>query len=218
MYNFPHKRQGLLVAITSIMAIFAIIVVLVAGFFIVYSRSHVNGLSMLPTLNAELDTTNDRDVVYINRFADIDKGDIVVLDLRKNSNFSGYTIKRLIATGGDIVNITYNSKTIEYDLTVNGKVVYSKPHKAFGNNTYNSFVQYVNNHNQDTTRIRYDLNGDLEGVVIKPNEIFVLGDNWDLSKDSSAVGPFKQSTIVGRVDIVVKPSQNELWQVLKRIF
>ncbi len=219
MYNFPHKRKGLLIAITSVMVVFAILVVLVSGFFVVYSRAPVNGVSMLPTLNSSLQDTGKRDIVYINRFADARKGDIVVLDVSSHNEFNGdYAIKRLVATGGDIVNIVYNDQTLGYDLLVNGKVICSKPQKGFSCNTYESFVQYVGNHSLDSTRVKYAENGDLSGLIIKSNEIFVLGDNWDGSKDSSLVGPLKKSTLVGRVDIIVKPNQNELWQVLKRIF
>ena len=207
-----------MVAITSVMAVFAIIAMLVAGLFVVYSRTYVNGPSMLPTLNSSLQDTGKRDIVYINRFARAHQGDIVVLDLRKNPNFTGYAIKRLIASGGDVVNIVYNDQTLEYDLVVNAKVVYSKPQKGISYNTYDRFRQYVTDHSMDSTRIKYADNGDLLGVIIKSNEIFVLGDNWDGSKDSSEVGPLKKSTLVGRVDIIVKPGQNELWQVLKRIF
>lgn len=206
-----------MIAIISIMALFTLIVTFVAGLFVVYSRSYVNGHSMLPTLNSSLDLTGERDIVYINRFDDAEKGDIVVLDLRDYQNFKGYAVKRLIATEGDIVNIEYDIQVRQYNLVVNNKIVYSKPHQDFGYNTYSAFRQYINNHSQDFTRIKY-IDNEPQGIIIKSNEIFVLGDNWDLSKDSSLVGPFKKSTMIGRVDIIVKPNQNELWQVLKRIF
>jgi len=204
--------------ITIVMVFCAIIVTIVSTFFIVYSRSKVNGYSMLPTLNSSFEKYKKNDIVYINRFSNVRTGDIVVLDLSKNANFNGYAVKRLIATEGDIVNIVYDGVDREYDLIVNNKVFYSMEYQDFGYNTYNSFLQYVSNHQHDTSRIYRDLDGNIQGIIIKSNEIFVLGDNWNLSKDSSMFGPFKKSTIVGRVDIIVKPNQNEFWQVLKQIF
>ena len=217
MYKLPRTKINLLRAIAVAIAIFAIVVSVCTVFNVVYIRTYVNGKSMQPTLNTSFDITDKRDVVYINRFAKVSIDDIVVLDLRNHPNFSGYTVKRLIATEGDIVNIVYNSQSQEYDLLVNDAVFYSKPNLGGGYNTYNSFLQYIENHEQDASRI-YKENDIAQGVIVKKGEIFVLGDNWEVSKDSSLVGPLKKNTIVGRVDIVVKPHQNEFVQILKRIF
>ena len=217
MYKFPLKRLMLMKIITIVMVFCAIIITIVSSFFVVYSRSKVNGYSMLPTLNSSFEKYKKSDIVYINRFANVCTGDIVVLDLSKHPNFSGYAVKRLIATEGDIVNIVYDGADREYELLVNNKVFYSMEYKDFGYNTYNSFLQYVSNHQYDTSRI-YRVNDEIQGIIIKSNEVFVLGDNWDLSKDSSMFGPFKKSTIVGRVDVIVKPYQNEFLQILKQIF
>ena len=184
----------------------------------VYIRTPVNGLSMLPTLNSTYEQTSKRDVVYINRFAKVRVGDIVVLDLRKHPNFDDYAIKRLVAVEGDIVNIEFDATNMLFNLVVNGEIVESRPHKTFGYNTYSCFNQYVANHEQDATRISKTEQGEVEGVIIKKGEIFILGDNWDKSKDSSLVGPVAKKTIVGRVDIVVKPTQNEFLAILRRIF
>lgn len=171
---------------------------------------------MHPTLNAEYSNTNEQDVVYINRFRKGKVGDVVVLDLRKHISFGDYAIKRLVAVEGDVVNIEFDGTN--YNLIVNGKIIDSRPDKTLGYNTYSSFIQYIENHKHDTTRISKSENNDINGVIIKSGEIFVLGDNWEQSKDSSLVGPINKSTIVGRVDIVVKPTQNEILTILKRIF
>ena len=219
MYKLPKQNLIVLKIITCVIVFFAIISSLVAGFFVVYIRTYVNGNSMYPTLNSTYEQTNKRDIVYINRFAKVDIGDVVVLDLRKHPNFDNdYAIKRLIAKSGDIVNIEFDEQQLIYNLIVNGNVIQSKEHKLFGYNTYSSFEQYINNHKHDLTRVSVDEGDNVKGVIIKSGEIFVLGDNWEESKDSSLVGPLNSNTIVGRVDIVVKPSQNEFFSILKRIF
>lgn len=216
MYKLPKLKISWLRVITFVIALFALISLAVASFNICFIRTTVKGSSMYPTLNHMYEQTNKQDVVYINRFADIDKGDVIVLDLTKHPSFGNYTIKRLVATEGDRVKITLDTSNMEFSLIVNNNVVYVKPYDD-GFNTYNSLNQYIYNHQHDPSRIVQDENGD-NNVIVKKDEIFVLGDNWEMSKDSSLVGPFSIKNIVGRVDIVVNPNQNELFQILKRIF
>ena len=218
MYQIPKGRLIILRIITCVVIFFALIISLVAGFFVVYTRTYVNGTSMSPTLNEMYSQTGKRDKVYINRFNKGKVGDIVVLDLRQDANFGNYTIKRLIALEGDIVNIEFDSQELQYNLVVNGKVIQSKQNKQGGYNSYGCFVDYVTMHEQDETRVIKNEQNEVEGIIIKKGEIFVLGDNWDVSKDSSLVGPIDKNTIVGRVDIVVRPKQNEFLTILKRIF
>lgn len=218
MYKIPKGRLILLRVITAVIVFFALITSLVAGFFVVHTRTYVNGASMAPTLNATYSQTGQRDIVYINRFSKGKVGDIVVLDLRQHSTFGNYIIKRLVAVEGDIVNIVFDENNLRYSLIVNGVTVESKENKQGGYNTYGYFSNYVSQHKQDATRVIQNEQNEVEGVKIKTGEVFVLGDNWDMSKDSALVGPLPQKSIVGRVDIVVKPNQNEILAVLKRIF
>lgn len=217
MYNLPIKKIRAFKIITFVMIVLALISSSVVSINVTYIRTYVNGNSMYPTLNSSFEQTGKCDVVYINRFATSQVGDIVVLDLRNHSSFGNYAIKRLIATEGSVVNITLDAVNMKYDLIVNGKCITSKPYQQ-GFNTYNNLQQYITNHEQDNSRIIKDESDELAGVMVKKNEIFALGDNWETSKDSALVGPFNISTIVGRVDIVVKPDENEFLCVLKRIF
>ena len=217
MYKIPKARLIVLKIIISVIVFFALISSLIAGFFVFYIRTPVNGTSMVPTLNIEYEATSQKDIIYVNRFNKGRIGDIVVLDLRQHIEFEDYTVKRLVAEEGDIVNIIFDNQSLTYNLVVNGEIVESKPNKQFGYNTYSCFQQYVSYH-QDSDRVIKNDQNKIEGIIIKSGEIFVLGDNWDVSKDSSTVGPISKSAIVGRVDIIVKPTQNEILTVLKRIF
>ena len=212
------KKLWLLRVMAVAITIFAIITMAFASFFTIYCRTYVNGTSMLPTLNSSLSQTSKRDVVYINRFAKVNVGDIIVLDLTDNINFKTYVIKKLVAREGDIVNIIYDNNEMQYNLIVNNEVVDSKPYQDLGYTTYDNFTQYISTHKHDSTRIAKDGNGSIKGVIIKPGELFVLGENWNISKDSALFGPFSDKTLVGKIDIVIKPGQNEFMQVLKSIF
>lgn len=216
MYKLPTNKTFWLKVITIVIAFFALISLLVASFNVCFIRTSVKGASMYPTLNYMYNQTRKQDIVYINRFATANEGDIVVLDLTKHPNFGNYSVKRLIATGGDKVKITLDVTKMELNLIVNNYTFYTKSYDE-GFNTYNSLNQYISNHQQDSSRIVQDEDGD-DCIIVKSNEIFVLGDNWTVSKDSSLVGPFNKNVLVGKVDIIVKPNQNELLQILKRIF
>lgn len=216
MYQISKGRLILLRVITAVIVFCALIVSAVAGFFTVYTRTYVKGVSMTPTLNEIYAQSGKKDVVYINRFNKGKVGDIVVLDLRDHPNFENYAIKRLVAVEGDIVNIAFDNQG--YHLIVNGKTIQTKEKKQGGYNTYGCFRDYILLHEQDTTRVIKDDQNQVEGIKIKQGEIFVLGDNWDGSEDSSKVGPLPKKTLVGRVDIVVKPGKNEICTILKRIF
>jgi signal peptidase I len=209
MIKLPTTQTILLKTETLVIVFFAIISTMVAGFFTIYIRVPVNGLSMFPTLNSNLEQTGQRDIVYINRFSKIRRGDVVVVDATDTSMFGGYIIKRLIAVGGDTVNIISNHDEQRYDLQVNGVIVDSREYSA-GHNTWRSFSSYLQN--VDSSK------KNSQGLIIGDNEVFVLGDNWNKSKDSSLIGAFKAKDVVGKIDFIIQPSDNEFVRILKEIF
>ena len=214
MYQIPRKRLILFKLITLVIIPFAVFWTLVAGFNIFYTRAYVNGLSMHPTLNNQLSTTNKRDVIYIDNFADVSKNDIIVMDLRAHPDFKNYTIKRLIATAGDVVTIDIQNDC--YELRVNNQLIYTKDLNN-GLNTYTSFNQYIQEHIYQSSRILRLDNG-VYGVKVNEGEIFVLGDNWNVSKDSSLVGPINEKSVIGKVRFIINPNENEFISILKSIF
>ena len=205
--NIKFLRWLLVMAI-----ICGIIASVFAGFFIVFARTTVSGPSMYPTLNYNFYATGKSDIVYINRFADVSNDDIVVLDLTKDERFGKFVVKRLIASEGDVINMQYDSNTMQYNVIVNGKIKYSRPYRPNnpGYSSYRNFERYLNNAPADKKNEN--------GLIIGKNEVFVMGDNWDESEDSTTHGCFKTDTIVGEVRIVVKPNQNEIIQIFKQLF
>ena len=218
MYKSPTKRLCLIRIITCVVVFFAL---LSSGYIlinVVYIRTPVNGSSMYPTLNLDYEATGKRDFVYINRFADVNIDDIVVLDLRNNPNFTGYAVKRLIAKEGDIVNIVWDGQTQKYNVLVNNNIIYSKPYQQGGYETYDNFKSNILNNEEYNKDIVKNDNNEILGLRIAKNQVFVLGDNWNISKDSSIYGTFAESTIVGKVDIIIQPKDIEVWEIIKKIF
>lgn len=177
------------------------------AFNITYTKSEVKGNSMCPTFY-------DGDRVFINKFQKGKVGDIVVADIENEENWDHtlegrYIVKRLVAKEGDTVKITEEDGI--YKLIVNDNVVETKTAGA-KLSSYINFVLYVNEHMHDESRIN---NG---AVVVKAGEIFLLGDNWEVSYDSSSVGPIHESCLVGRVDIIVSGDQNIFWGAIKGVW
>ena len=214
MYKNPTKRLILFRVITIVIIPFALFWTLLAGFNVLYTRAPVSGLSMYPTLNRELSTTNKHDVIYINNFGKFHKNDIVVMDLRDNPDFGDFIIKRLVATAGDVVSITIEDN--HYALKVNTQLIYTKSFKE-GLDTYLAFINYIKEHMYQSSRI-VKLANEEYGVKVNDDEVFVLGDNWNVSKDSATVGPLKKKTIIGKVGFIVPAGQNEFISIVKQIF
>ena len=200
-------------AIAVIALVFALCSALLAGFFIIHIRVPVNGMSMYPTLNYNLQETNRRDVVYINRFKKPLHNDIVVLDLTDNTNFGNYSIKRLIAVEGDVVNIVADTENLQYNLIVNGAVVDHRPIIVGQVNECSTYINFINLLSEADSSQKTE-----SGLKIGKNQIFVLGDNWNVSKDSSLYGTFNKNTLVGKVDFIIHSNGNEIVQLFKQIF
>lgn len=206
--NKPLKIT--LITITSIALFFLL---LALAFNIVYIKTKVSGLSMYPTLNSSGETLQDR--IYINRFDDGKTNDIVVAYIADEKQWlnlknEDYVVKRLIGKGGDKIKLVKTGE-FTYEVLVNGKALYSTQTTLTVNSYYN-FLQYVELNKLDPTRIEDG------AVVVKPGEVFIMGDNWEASYDCASCGPISKDCIVGRVDIIVPKTQNIVWGTIKGLF
>lgn len=202
------KNKKVWISIGCVVSVLLIIILsLILTFNITYTKSDVSGNSMVQTFF-------DGDRVFINRFEKGQVGDIVVADIKNEENWDhtlegSYIVKRLVASAGDRVKIVRVGE--EYSLYVNDELIYTK--NAGGLlSTYSNFVAYVTNNQTDTTRI------DNGSVIVKEGEVFLLGDNWEVSYDSATVGPIRKSSLVGRVDIIVPKGDNIFWGAIKGVW
>ena len=177
--------------ITETVAYALIFVVLVFTFF--FRIVGVEGDSMQQTL-----TPNDY-VLITDFFYTPQRGNIVVItepDSDENKTFELYNdenitaepdnnknvplIKRIIAVGGDVVDLKNG------ELYVNGKLIQE------------SYISDA------VTALRFD-EPDIYPLTIKEGEVFVLGDNRPRSKDSRTLGPITQDHILGLAFFRVYP-------------
>lgn len=178
------------------------------SFTIVYDYAPVYGVSMQPTLNKLGGTKSDN--VYINKFAKIDYGDIVVVE-KFEYNEVNHIIKRVIGLPGDIIEILKDDdgeiyvfrngyKLVEYYI-LNIRTT-GDPNNLGMKTTLENFnaLMQLEKTNPEATIAEFDQFGRL---IVQPNQVFVLGDNRGNSIDSSVDGPFLMEDVVGRVDHVV---------------
>lgn len=121
------------------------------------------------------DTVHDGDVVYALREFHAERGDIVIIDVSDDDEFSAGTvniIKRLIAKEGDCVKCEAG-------------VVYVKP---AGGEYVPLDEPYTKGRTPDFAEVR-----------VGEGEIFFLGDHRDVSHDSTEVGTRLYSDIIGVV-------------------
>lgn len=152
--------------------IYAIILILLIFTFL-FRVVGVHGLSMYPTLN-------NGDWLTVNSIpTKINQGDIVVVTQPNSLNEP--LIKRVIAKGGDTINIDF----IEHTVTVNGVTMY-EPYIA-----------------EPTSRM-----GDFVYPLVVPDGcLFVMGDNRNDSLDSrfKTIGFIDERYVLGVAQVRIFP-------------
>lgn len=221
---------------------FLIFCLFITSFTFIYYYTPVEGESMYPTLNEAYYSGHfdniSTDSVYINRFANYSRGNIVIFN-KPSELSSNYVVKRLIATGGDklaiapITNFSNESQNI-YKIFIikNGSSIVeilsetylseiSQATKLY--HTYLDFTNYRVNiaHEEGFTTINnIKVNGinygSIHFLTLKNDQVFLLGDNREHngSFDSADYGPVPSSKYVGRVDIIAYQSANNLEHVV----
>lgn len=157
--------QALVMALCAIILLFTFVVRIIG----------VVGSSMLPTL-----TNGDLLLVQSIGYTHPQQGDVVVLT--KESFMDEPIVKRIIAVGGQRVDIDYDAGTVSVD----GEVL-NEPYIL-----------------ETMLPIRYE---GMTSVVVPEGSIFVMGDNRNNSSDSRsyALGCVDERYIIGRVLWVMFP-------------
>ena len=143
------------------------VIILILLFSLVLRPAAVIGNSMLPNFSG-----GDR-VACVHSFSGYERGDVIIIShaTRKDESI----IKRVIAVGGDTVDIDFYKGTV----SVNGQVL-DEP--------------YVNT----LTNLSYDMTFP---VTVPEGKLFVLGDNRNDSLDSRStdIGFINENKVLGKV-------------------
>lgn len=160
--------QALVCSVLTVVLIFTFLVRLIG----------VDGHSMVPTLQ-----NNDR-LIVVNSLLDdhYKQGDIIVL--RKESFLTEPIVKRVIAVGGQTVNIDFNTGSV----TVDGKLLQE---------------DYIN-------ALTLLQEGTQFPLTVPEGSVFVMGDNRNASSDSrdSRLGTVDTRYVIGRAVLLAFPGQD----------
>lgn len=160
----PHRWIAIYDAVASLATA---VILLVLVFSLVFRPAAVVGNSMLNTF------ANGDKVACVHSFSGYEYGDVVIIS--HATKFGEPVIKRVIAVGGDRVDIDFYSGTV----SVNGEEL-NEPYVA------------------SPTYISYDVAFPL---VVPEGRIFVLGDNRNDSIDSRSteIGLVDENDVLGKV-------------------
>lgn len=199
--NFNNNKNAFKIAVDflgNLFCAYAIIIALALIFFSsVTIECEVFGSSMQPTLNQNV---SNHDYVYVNSCDDkYTYGDIVVVDVD-----SEYIIKRVAGLSGDRIAIVLDDGI--YKLSRNDEIIEENYIKISNNVTTPTYTRNGMDetfaHMEILKSSKPELFNEQGQLVVPENEIFVLGDNRAVSQDSSFYGPFKLSTVLGKVELI----------------
>lgn len=166
--ELPERNQKLWGIVYDVVATLeSAVIILILLFSLVFRPAAVIGNSMLPSFS-----DGDR-VACVHSFSGYERGDVIIIShaTRKDESI----IKRVIAVGGDTVDIDFYKGTV----SVNGQVL-DEP--------------YVNT----PTNLSYDMTFP---VTVPEGKLFVLGDNRNDSLDSRStdIGFINENKVLGKV-------------------
>lgn len=182
------EKDGLLVSIYDIVETLAKVTVFVMLLFAFVIRLNiVSGHSMDVTLYGGVQIGPDRykggewlavsDIGY-----EPTRGDIVIVHNISAAPYDDPIVKRVIAVGGQTIDIDFDTWTV----TVDGEVI-----------DESSYI-HLEGSNFVVPHVTFPL-------TLGENEIFVMGDNRNLSADSRIFGPVDKRCVVGKALMRVYP-------------
>ena len=167
--------------------------ILILIFTFAFRLCRVEGASMENTLY------NGENLLLYSFAYKPEQDDIIVFHLTDaEPNLEKMLVKRVIATGGQMVEIDFQSKTI----TVDG-VIYKDEHATL-KNTLDAIVgRYLSNR----PNWGYDSKTDTMTVTVPEGHLFVLGDNRNFSRDSrdSDIMFVDERSVLGKVILRIAP-------------
>ncbi len=139
----------------------------------------VSGGSMQNTLY-----TGDRILILNSMFCDYEQGDIVVVNAY-NAELNETIIKRVVAVGGQTVDIDFNTGIVYVDGAALDEPYVKEP--------------------------TYTTGGTEFPLILAEDEVFVMGDNRNRSTDSRSVylGAVKEDYIQGKALLLLIPGKTE---------
>ncbi|MBR5307125.1 MAG: signal peptidase I [Clostridia bacterium] len=158
-------------------------------FTFVFRVVTVDGRSMMNTLH------DKEKLIISDMFYSPEIGDVVIISVPEYYG-DNPLVKRVIATGGQTVDIDFE----KWVVTVDGLPVATD---AAGNATNESYVNYIPG--ADMLTGRHHLNPISYPYTVPEGHVFVMGDNRNESADSRYFGAVDERYIIGKVYFRILP-------------
>lgn len=171
-----NERKKKVIALSYLLtAINVLLVIILLLLLFVISPLTVKGDSMKETLH-------DGEHIFIQKIGyNIERGDIIVFE--KDPVSEKRVVKRVIGIEGDLIKYdTVQKCYIRNGETLEENYVFEEYNDGYINATTDSFLQQLTS----------------SGIVVKKDELFVLGDNRNISNDSHSYGCINKSQIIGK--------------------
>ena len=218
------------------------------NFKVNYFVSVANQYSMLPYINSSLflqgyvydenDKDKPGDTLIVEYKSNYKLGDVVASKVSWPIIGNAHIVKRLVGLPGDKLKIEEHSSVLgsEFWLVVNDKIVYKKPEKEligystkegevnkplYINNrtTYEEYLVFLNSEEAKANGNVFDDGLGGKCIVLKENEYFLLGDNWQDSYDCMDVKkPIRFENLNGAVAAKVDYTDNIKWELFKNSY
>ena len=178
------RREQRYEAFTMLHDLVYILAAITIVFVFFFRLNGVDGSSMYPTFVNHDYLVLESNFLYRN----VKQGDIVVLDPPEEAGFAGPLVKRVIATGGQTVDIDFEQGIVYVDGEVLEEDYIFEP-------TYRSYREIG-------MGLDYP-------VTVPEGSVFVMGDNRNHSNDSryAPLGCVEEDRILGKVLIVILPGR-----------
>ncbi len=185
--------------------------------FFTYSYFIVKNSSMSPTLNTNPNGIND--AVYVNRFAKIEVGDIIVI---RNEQTSYSVIKRVIGLGGDKIGFITKVEDGEIIRKLvripKGLQTYYEINEDYLENPMVNEYAFEKFQNLVSKEDNVEIVEGIAFYVVGDNEIFYVGDNRTASFDCFNYGSVSENLLIGRVDVIIKEQKFFIVQYFLYLF
>lgn len=213
-------RNTINAVLVALIVLLCLVALINFTFNFLYLETTVKGFSMLPTINSNVEASDDSgDKILINKYQIGEVNDIVVA---KVDWFEHLIIKRMVGMPGDKIEIKETENS--YELFVNDKLLYEKD--KYGTNSefgktgsyayFETYQQFLSNSRNTET------DGTNKYIRLGEDEYFLMGDNWGKTLDCMTKGPIKKSEIVGKVELIVDVTNENpfvyMQHFIKKIF
>jgi signal peptidase I len=188
----PKKQEGGFLFDALEMFVWALAILLIV-FTFTFRLCRVEGASMENTLY------EGENLLLYSLAYEPKQDDMIVFHLTDSEpNLEKMLVKRVIATGGQTVEIDFHNNTI----TVDG-VLYEDEHATLKNSLGDIVDRYLGNR----PNWKYDSITDTMTVTVPEGSLFVLGDNRNFSRDSrdSNIMFVDERCVLGKVILRVSP-------------